>query len=311
MKTLKITTTSENDGQKLEIHFNLWNSERNKFLCLDIGIMATIEDEPYKINLNIPGKYATEKRPEDLVEDLGHILIEKEKITSNIFNCKLHFDSGESDGLYKRVTKEKENESFILHKFTVSEETVNYSEEKECMELYFNIEKEGDYKGIKKIYYRVRVNDFYLAAFSIISTLKNKIFNSQYDVTRILDFRINDTKLMELDEAHEFMKKRVSFEKVHFFYICDIDVNLLSSDKSVHSRLFEKSNWNDYININKSELMAYHLSVKKANGNEEIFCPSFLLQLKKSKTSIWHILIYALVVIILAIIANVISKLLF
>ena len=100
MKTLKITTTSESEGQELEVHFNLWNSEKNKFLCLDIGIMANIEEKPYKIDLNIPGKYNTEKRPEDLVEDLGHVLIEKEKIASNIFNCKLHFDSGEAPRVY-------------------------------------------------------------------------------------------------------------------------------------------------------------------------------------------------------------------
>ena len=312
METLKITTTSESENPKLEIHFNLWNSEKNKLLCLDIGIMANIGDKPYTIDLHIPGKYDTKKKTTDFVEDLGQKLIEKEKIASNIFNCKLHFDSGESEGLYKRVTKENNEESFILHQFEVDDKTVKIS--KEGLKLSFDIENDTEYKDVKdvgEIYYRVRIKNFCLDCFSIMSTLKSRIFNSQYDVTRILDFRINDTRLMGSKQAHEFIKKRVSFEKVHFLYICDIDVNLLSSDKSVHSRLFEKLNWNDYINIDKSELMAYHLSIKNSDEKKEIFSPSFLLKLQKSKTSILHIVVYALVVIILAIIANIVSGCLF
>lgn len=308
METLKITTTSESENPKLEIHFNLWNSEKNKLLCLDIGIMANIEEKAYMVNLHIPGKYNIQKESNNLVNDLGCILIEKEKIASNIFNCKLHFDSGESEGLYKRVKKENA-ENFILRQFKVEEKSVKIS--KEGLKLSFDIERETEYKDVEKIYYRVRLENFCLDSFSKISTLKSKIFNSQYDITRIIDFRINDTKLMELNEAHEFTKKRISFEKVHFFYICDIDVNLLTSDKIVHSRLFEKTNWMDYINIAKSEMMAYHLSIKKSDEEKEILSPSFLLKLQKSRTSVWHILVYAFGVIVLAIIANIVSRCLF
>lgn len=309
MKTLKITTTSENKNPQLEIHFNLWNSEKNKLLCLDIGIMANIEDKAYTVDLHIPGKYNVQKKTNDLVKDLGRILIEKEKIASNIFNCKLHFDSGESDGLYKRVEKENETrESFILRQFDVTRENaVSVSEN--SLILSFPIKKEEEYNDVGKIYYRVRIDKFCLDYFSKISTLKSKIFNSQYDVTRIIDFRINDTKLMELNEAHEFTKKRISFEKVHFFYICDIDVNLLTSDRIVHSRLFEKSNWIDYVNIAKSEMMAYHLSMKKSDEKKEIFSSSFLMKLQKSRTSFWHIIVYAFGVIVLAVIANIVSGL--
>lgn len=307
-----IIIDSSKNSTEVEVHFNLWDSDKNKFHCLDIGLMCPIESEIYTINIKIPGKGYK-------VVDLAEILIKENIIANNVFNCDMKITPQDNGFSATAIKDEDENQNaFLIQQFIPhdSGKEQNIFSENNYTKISFKIENGTDEKYK---YFRIRVKNFYISPFSCKSILKSKIFESSYEKNIVMDFRINDIKLLPLDIGKKLKTEGCSFSKIHFLYLADIDVHIQDTNMPAKKRLFEIKNWGKYIEHLNRDMIAYHFSLKKDNlkkedskneiqKSEEIRNASFLLKSIKTKTSILHLCIYALVIIILAIIANFISS---
>lgn len=150
MKTIKVYTSKKDSKTKLELHFNLWNSTKNKLKSLDIGVMAPIEDNVYDVILTIPGKYE-----EKDIQDLGKILIQKQAVANNVFNCNIN-KIGTGNDFRISVTKDN-NFNFIIQQFIPrfkdNDEDKDGQEKQNCfindakITIHLKIQKDENYKS--------------------------------------------------------------------------------------------------------------------------------------------------------------------
>ncbi len=294
METVEIKSTEKNTS--IELHYNLWDSEKNKIKCLDIGIMADTEDAPYEIHLKIPGKYKLEN-----IEDLGKILIEKNNICNNIFNCTVVVTARENS-LFATAEKEENKEKFIIQPFTINNENIDKNENNILIKL--GIKKEENFLGYTKKYFRIRIKNFDDTPFILKSTSRSKLFESSFEKNKILDFRMNDIKLLSPEISKQIKDSGLKIKKVHFLYITDFEKNIIFSSPEMKIRAFERESWKDYIETKTNEMIAYHMTFKDDSQHTLIF----LLKMQEKVSSILHIIVYALGVICLAVLANKISS---
>ncbi len=119
----------------------------------------------------------------------------------------------------------------------------------------------------------------------------------------VVDLRVNDSKLLDYDEGKKIKENEILFDKVHFFLINDIGETVSSNRDTLDPRLFENLKWDDYLidKTLKKSMIAYHLFQKDNNGSEMV---SFLVKIKSNWTTLWQLLRYTIVVILLACLAN-------
>ncbi len=295
MDTIEVKSTEKNTN--IELHYNLWDSEKNKIKCLDIGIMANTKDAPYEIHFRIPGKYKSKN-----IEDLGKILIEKNNICNNIFNCTVVVTARENS-LFATAEKEENKEKFIIQPFTIqNDENIDKNENNILIKL--RIKEEENFPEYRKKYFRIRIKKFDDIPFILKSTSRSKLFESSFEKNKILDFRMNDIKLLSPEISKQIKDSGLKIKKVHFLYITDFEKNIVFSNPEMKIRAFERESWKDYIETKTNEMIAYHMTFK----DDSQHTPIFLLKMQENVSSILHIIVYALGVIGLAVLANRISS---
>lgn len=296
METITVKSSKENSN--VELHFNLWDSDKNKLHCLDIGIMCEVNSEPETIKMTIPGKY---KKGD--INDLSDLLISKNEICTNIFNCKMELTIQDSWGAKVCKKQNQKDEKFIIRKFDVESQNKNLLVNDDYIEIAFKVNEKSDIisEGYNKIYYRIRIGNFKLKSYSVLSKSKGGFFESSYDRNRIIDFRINDIKLLSLSTGKEIADNNLKISKIHFLYITDCEENIILATPEPRIRLFETENWKEYIKAQKHEMLAYHMFFKESTTS-----PSFLLKIQQRKTSAWHIGGYAIGVLLMSLFANLI-----
>lgn len=295
METVEVKSTEKNTS--IELHYNLWDSEKNKIKYLDIGIMADTKDVPYEIHLKIPGKYKSEN-----IEDLGKILIEKNNICNNIFNCTVVVTARENS-LFATAEKEENKEKFIIQPFTIqNNENIDKNENNILIKL--EIKKEENFLEYKKKYFRIRIKNFNKVPFILESNSKSKFFESSFERNTVLDFRMNDIKLLSPEISKQLKDSGLKIKKVHFLYITDFEKNIVFSNSEMKIRAFERESWKDYIETTTNEMIAYHMTFKE----DPQYTPIFLLKTQEKCSKVSHIVIYTIVVLILSILANRISS---
>lgn len=296
METITVKSSKENSN--VELHFNLWDSENNKLHCLDIGLMCNLEDTSQTIEITIPGKYT----PND-IKDLSDLLISKNEICTNIFNCKMELTIQDSWGAKVCKKQDQKDEKFIIRKFDTESQNGDVVINNEHVKIIFKVNEKSDIisEGYNKIYYRIRIRNFKLESYSVLSKSKGGFFESSYDRNRIIDFRINDIKLLSLSRGKDIAGNNLKISKIHFLYITDCEENIILANPEPKIRLFEIENWKDYIETQKQEMLAYHMSFKESTNSS-----SFLLKIQQRKTSAWHIGGYAIGILLMSLFANLI-----
>lgn len=344
MNTLQITSSEE---KRFELHINLWESEKNDIQSLDIGLFCPLEDHAYSLVIKIPEDHEIND-----FQDLYEQMIDNET-ARNVFNCYVQITPGKYCS-YALRSEEGKEPSFIL--YPVSKDNVQNDETGLAVKV--NIPSKKDLKEVEEpvfvenvnksnqIYIRIRVNNIKSQFYSVYSEPINKSFESGYEQNEIIDFRVNDIKLLDEDTQKELITKKVSFSRVHFLLICDFEKNVIQYNGSLKSRLFEQSLWNEYLPepLAAEQKMRYldivleearsfrtisivpeilvmiarllvHLSQKKEVDHtmiayhmktDDVTTASFLFKINCKKSSGSHLLIYVILIIIFAIVANVI-----
>lgn len=293
-----ITIISDKKDSIKQIHFNLWNSKKNNLHFLDIGILC--ENDFSTIMINLPrGDSSKVLETEDLSEKMVN------NIPNAIFNEAIDIEERDKLKIFKFKSAEKE--PFIVFPF----DSINCIN-KDNYDIKITVQK-TNYKlnseEIKNKYYRFRIKNFDHSTVIIEIASKSKSFESSFSSCKIVDFRLNDLKLLKNSIVQKIVTNSYPFLKVHFLYIADIDEDIQLASDNYSARFLEREVWDDYLNLKqdkiKTDMIAYHLREK------ETFSTSFLLKCRYNNTSFKHLSIYATIVIGLAFVANVFTKGLF
>lgn len=282
-----LTVTSNVKGIIKQLHFNLWDSARNELHFLDIGILCKND----KCNLTIHLPDCGQKLE---LEDLSSKFIDN--IPNAIFNTPV--DSEEKNRI--RIFKIENNLRFILSPFDTN---VSVNPNK-IGEINIAVEKQQIPPNVPAVdhrYYRFRIKNFDLTKVIIEVDSNSKSFESSFSSCKVIDFRVNDSKLLPVIESQKIISSADVFEKIHFLYMTDVNEDIQLTGGNYTTRFLERDIWNDYLNLGKKErfdMIAYHLRQEKS------FSANFLIKCTYSKTSKWHLVAYAGIVIALAIVAN-------
>lgn len=342
MNTLQITSSEE---KCFELHINLWESEKNDIQSLDIGLFCPLEDHSYNLVIKIPENHDINDF-QDLYEEM-----KDDETSRNIFNCYVQVTPGKYCS-YALRNEEGKEPSFIL--LPVSKD--NVQKDDDGLVVNVNIPSKTDLveveesvfiENVKKssqIYIRLRINNIKKQFYSVYSEPINKPFESGYEQNEIIDFRVNDIKLLDECTQKKLITQKVSFSRIHFLLICDFEKNIVQYNGSLKSRLFEQSRWNKYLpkplaaeqkmhnlDIVLEEARSFRsvsvvpellvmiarllvrLSQKKEVNHtmiayhmktENVATSSFLFKIHYKKSSGSHLFLYAVLIIILAIVAN-------
>lgn len=205
MNTIILKPSIKNDY--LELHFNLWNSEKNNLKFLDIGIMCDNADQVF--SLVIPSsKKLTIK---DLTDNI------KGDIRNSIFNCYVNM---QTIGSYEILKKENhDEESFLLSPIKPKQE-FSPTNDSELVTVEIKVKKvnKEDIDGIevKRKYLRFRIEKFDISKFLITQDSDSKIFESSFIRSKIIDFRVNDYRILTSDKIQEYKLDDYSYKKIHF-----------------------------------------------------------------------------------------------
>lgn len=282
MNTLTVTTDKKNYIKQL--HFNLWDSKKNNLHFLDIGILC--KNENFNIEIKLP---KTERFPAliDLTSKF------KDNIPNAIFNASVDIEEKNK----VKILKLENNARYCLSPIDTSK-CINKDK------LDISVEKLLESKTNAPIaewrYYRFRITNFDFSKAIVEVDSKSKSFESSFTACKVVDFRINDSKLLPVLEAQKIASSADKFEKIHFLYITDINEDIQLADVNYTSRFLEREIWNDYLDLDeqKLDMIAYHLRQK------DTLSANFLIKCNYTKTSILHLIVYALIVIALALVAN-------
>ena len=279
-----LTVTADKKDLIKQLHFNLWDSKKNNLHFLDIGILCKNE------NFNIEIKLSVTETKSDIM-DLSSKF--KDNIPNAIFNSSVDIEEKNK----VKILKLENNIKCCLSPIDTSK----------CIDgnkIQISVEKLLDKKTNVPVaewrYYRFRINNFDLSKAIVEVDSKSKSFESSFMACKVIDFRVNDYKLLPVLEAQKIASSADKFEKIHFLYITDINEDIQLADVNYTSRFLERKIWNDYLDLDeqKLDMIAYHLRQKDS------LYASFLIKCNYTKTSIPHLIVYALIVIALALVAN-------
>ena len=94
---------------------------------------------------------------------------------------------------------------------------------------------------------------------------KNIIQEATLRITEIIDFRINDLRSCPENLREEFLRTpRFVMNKIHYLIMRNsTDEFVTIGDNEVNGRLLEKEIWKDYIEIEETDMIAYHIKATK------------------------------------------------
>ncbi|MBP3771348.1 MAG: hypothetical protein J6I53_01495 [Treponema sp.] len=285
MNTLTVTADKKNYIKQL--HFNLWDSKKNNLHFLDIGILCKNE------NFNIEIKLPKAERLPALIDLTSKF---KDNIPNAIFNASVDIEEKNK----VKILKLENNLRYVLSPID-TDKCVNKNKPNEiCISVEKLLDSKTNVPVAEWRYYRFRITNFDLSKVIVEVDSKSKSFESSFSACKVIDFRVNDAKLLPVIAAQEIASSADKFEKIHFLYITDINEDIQLADVNYTSRFLEREIWNDYLDLNeqKLDMIAYHLRQK------DTLCANFLVKCNYSKTSVKHLIVYALIVIVLAVVAN-------
>ena len=311
---------------RISLHVNLWflgdiQANNNKGSFLDIGFKIENYSQIEKLTVHCPFRLEREN-----IEDLSEKLNTKEN-ANIIFNkdCEIETkDSYTIVNISKKAGQPEEpllifpldqaiSEIFILQNLDNINKTNLVFDFTKFIQY---VEKVERLKSINDIYIRFRIQNIDLKdKIYFDSEPLNKSFESAFSGTRIIDFKINETRnIDELIRAKILIENEVwvKMNKVHFLVMEPSSYDLTSfSDDKMTCRELEERMWDNYlgrqIDFSKGHALAYHWKQEESKSTSF----SCLVKVKYSKAR-WHTIVaYSIMVIVLGIISSTIVSIFF
>jgi len=267
---------SRNDGggiSDVELHVNLWKVKKLwKWRCrrvltafrrkatlqfLDIGIKFQPSGLKH-IHLYLP----FEVRKAD-IHDLGECLRSRESV-QGLFNEDYEVSLPPQHGKHAAIpARDGGNDDFDIYSIDTAVDTdVTLAPSFDGTILTFHIENYVRPGGSKNLYFRFRVHGLNDKNFSETYRPRDSFFQTAFSSTEVIDFRINEARNLQDSLLQKIEKgSKVTFKKLHFFVMRDIEDDLVASSNAPKgSRILEDALWKEF-NLSEFRLtgmVAYH-----------------------------------------------------
>jgi hypothetical protein len=280
----------------IELHFNLWkipNGTKNAHKFLDIGLkLANTE------NLNCLKIYFPTIITSIDFEDIVRKFIDKPDLVSAIFNENYNVKLNPTSK-FNEVSDIDSNFIFNIYKSSTTD--INFENNFEGTIVTINLPKQD-----QRIYLRYRIKGKFINSLSTISKPTNAILESAFSEIEMIDFRVNEIRDLNLSLLEGINKKLLKIEKLHFFFICSNDEEVVGNHQPFLScRNLENYRWNNYVdlpNTDKQIYLAYHW---KEKAKESV---SILIKSKYERNNLKTIFKYAIFALVIAVVIELFSN---
>jgi ferredoxin-fold anticodon binding domain-containing protein len=299
MNTFIVYTEDDTVCSKLNI--NLWNSRKNEIQYLDFGFMIEKGITGQSINLIVPFKLNMES-----IKELNSLLLGDQKLCEAIFNTLLEYTKKSNHSA--KIKNLETGKEFYLPKLSLKADISVDSFYDNFTQIKIKIPDFSEAHDGMAIYLRVRICRPLLNSFIADIVPLNRSFSSAFLANEIVDFRINDVRLATDEEVRILRKNKCDIEDVHFLYIIDADEQVMLTDEKCKPRFIEHNIWNTYVDKTElKEMTAYHMRCIQEKKSQ-IYV--FMIKNQISRCSIKTIFKYILVVIGIAVFANLVTDVL-
>ena len=280
----------------IELHFNLWkipNGTKKAHKFLDIGLKLVNTENVNCLKLYFPTIIATVD-----FEDIVGKFIDKPDLVSAIFNENYNVKLN-STSKFNEIRDIDNNFIFNIYKSSITD--INFENTFEGTIITINLPKQE-----RRIYLRYRIKGEFINSLSTISKPTNAILESAFSEIEMIDFRVNEIRDLNLSLLESINKKLLKIEKMHFFFICSNDEEVVGNHQPFLScRNLENYRWNNYVdlpNTHKQIYLAYHWKEKEQES------VSILIKSKYERNNIVTILKYAILAFFIALVIELISN---
>jgi hypothetical protein len=260
------------------------------------------------INLIVP----FELKKESIIE-LNSLLLDNQQVCEGIFNTLLEYSEKKVHSA--KIKNIETGQLFYLPKLSSSDIAARQFEKK-FTQIEIKIpEWPEDTHDNMDTYLRLRICDPVLSSFIVNIDPFDRSFSSAFQTNEIIDFRINDIKLSTDEEMKILRKNKCNIKEVHFLYIIDADEQIKLAGRECKSRFIEHNLWNKYTQKEslQYEMIAYHMKYnqpKNKNANvKNLQIYVFMIKNIISRSSLKTIIIYIVIVVVLAVAANLLTNL--
>lgn len=310
------TTAEDNDlNEKIDLHVNYWKLP-NSFLkrlcnknrltqhfsrCIDFGILLHAPQKYKSICLFTPFK--VEKKD---ISDLATTITDKD-ICCAVFNdnCKINAEGNNSHT--KVITNEKEIDVYPI------------------LDLEYKVEDASEgtiitlslpYQKTENLYIRIRIKTPEIKILSKFHKPYNSFLQSAFSRDEILDFRINEYRVLENSLIEKIEKHgRAQLDTIHFLFICSSSEDyVFSSTPFKNCRFLEARTWKKYTkkdlpDIGKEPPLAYHWKLKnkkdKAKDSKDF---AILLKTRYQRSTALKAMFYLFVFIAISVGSSLIAS---
>ena len=314
---------SSDSKPKFDLHVNFWSMEdiktdkniKNPYL--DIGIKIS----DYKLLKQLTF-YCPFKIESNGIKDLSGIVSQKSN-ANIIFNDDCEIETKDN---YTIVQLSNSERLLVFPIFAAIKDVCKVEARKETdgTEIRFDFEKFHNYvseveklRELNTLYIRLRINNVNLRNHIYFdSEPLNKSFESAFSGTRIIDFKVNEKRNIPDSVRTEIIVRKEEwaiFKNIHFLAMMPSSYDLTPlCEERMTCRELEPEIWDDYldakIDFTKGHVLAYHWRKKSSDERNFIEDFSCLVKVNYSKTQIITIIAYALSVIALGIISDIIHE---
>jgi hypothetical protein len=285
----------------LNLHFNHWKLrkagwnlwDKNEYL-LDIGLRINNGDSIAFVCIYLPQEI---KEITEILEDLGSSLKDKRLLTA-VFNEK--YDPRPLDSKKYFEVKEGDNTLFYIYGLDIkSDVTSDVGFGGTIVKFPFNSISGHD------TYYRLRLKTDFVKRFSYNYRPKSSYLESIFSSIELLDFRLNDTRNLNLSLLELISKSGQMFNisLIHLFVMRNLNDEYILSDLKLNNvRQLEEETWGNYLGHSEKKpkykydkVIAYHLKNKVVEGGNSIEDYSALLKFKFEDRVLNQYFIYLIV----------------
>ena len=308
----KTTGSGKLNEVKTDIHINLWKLQTNQIRSsrsnlklsrydrkfdhfLDLGLMISDISEINRICIFLPFSIQINE-----IIDLGNAFHQDANLVSAIFNADLRATSSGTKIL--EVENLESHYKFNIYSLDTAQQ-IKIEEYKDIgVVIYINL-AQIVHKRTEAHYFRIRIKSENVRNFSRIYKPRNSFFESAFQNTEVIDFRINERRNLDksiLERIDSCVLPKIN--KINFFLLRnEKDDYVLSHKPSDNCRGLEKGLWRIYLGDNymQDDILAYHWKEKDTDSFR------LLIKMKFEKNNVETIVKYILVIAGLSILFNV------
>lgn len=311
---IKPDQNNKSNSINLQVHINLWKMRLERSFSrkefdhfFDIGLRLPSIAGIAKLNIYLPFDIA-----QNNCLDLGGAFHEDSNLVNAIFNE--HYKLSGIGTKILKVERQDGSDTFNIYRLDLNSD-VSLTQHYSGTVIEINLSKITQ-RVTEPFYFRFRIRSPKVQQFTKEYEPENRLFESAFTNTEIVDFRINEIRSLDksLVEKMDSDGGLPFIGKIHFILLRNAKDDYIFSHKPITScRELEKEIWKTYLELNnrkyhKDKILAYHW--KEESKNDPKSDPAFrsLIKMKFEKNNCKTMAKYLLIIAVLSVSFNLLSS---